>query len=658
MIRNPSSKDERQRVMTSLPIYAWPAVSLLKRAEQAVALLAVFAVGFFLAGVNVATAQVPGTGGNSGSLPEPIFWKQQLFLIPYQWSSSSDPAAAQSVRLFVSRDQGGTWQKISEAQPHVKAFNYRAEGEGEYWFAVRTIDSYGRSLPAGPMQAELRVVVDTTIPRIDTVRAWQTPSGLFGIQCLVADAHLDPATLRVETQSGPSGAWQVVALQDLKTDAVSAATQFQAGWASPADGRSTLVRVTVSDRAGNSAVYQTSIGGEQETGGPVFASPHATPVGTGNTIPGGSANGGLESTTVLGAIGQPAAIGAGSNELATSSSAAATAPAPPNVQSWPANGIATAPLQLWTRNSFAAADGVTSYGNPPIGSRGAGLGDTASTSPLESTPGGLPMKPANSSIEPRVPAHYASGSSMGAPIPSSAAIPQAAEEAAMGPMDAASNGGAGGPTNRPRSTPKLVGSRTFALEYDLNESGQGISRVELWGTRDGGSSWYRYGVDDDSRSPLVVTVDEEGLYGFRIVVQSAGAAMAAAPQPGESPELWVAVDLKRPLVEINGLERGEGNLSDHLILRWRVEDNNLEARPISLYFSSRPNGPWSAIATNLADTGEYSWRVERYVPSRIYLRLEARDTAGNLSAFQTREPLEFQALPSTGALRSAAANAN
>src|SRR4029079_14200060 len=93
--------------------------------------------------------------------------------------------------------------------------------------------------------------------------------------------------------------------------------------------------------------------------------------------------------------------------------------------------------------------------------------------------------------------------------------------------------------------------------------------------------------------------------------------------------------------------------ADHLILKWRAQDNNLEQRPISLYFSSRPAGPWSAIATSLEYTGQYAWRVERYVPTRIYLRIEARDTAGNLAAFQTREPVEFASTNLSGRLRSA-----
>src|SRR6187200_1387518 len=49
------------------------------------------------------------------ALPEPIYWKQHLFLIPYQWGSAAEPGAARAVWLFVSKDRGASWQKISEA---------------------------------------------------------------------------------------------------------------------------------------------------------------------------------------------------------------------------------------------------------------------------------------------------------------------------------------------------------------------------------------------------------------------------------------------------------------------------------------------------------------------------------------------------------------
>jgi hypothetical protein len=162
-----------------------------------------------------------------------------------------------------------------------------------------------------------------------------------------------------------------------------------------------------------------------------------------------------------------------------------------------------------------------------------------------------------------------------------------------------------------------------------------------------------YAEDDDQRSPLLVTVDDEGRYGFRIVVQSAGSAGAVRPQPGDSPELWIVVDMRQPVAELTAIERGAGNAADQMILHWRAEDDHLDSRPVSLYYSSRQNGPWSAVATNLENTGQYAWRLERHVPERFYLRLEVRDAAGNMAAFHTREPLEFSTSSPSARLNSA-----
>jgi hypothetical protein len=190
------------------------------------------------------------------------------------------------------------------------------------------------------------------------------------------------------------------------------------------------------------------------------------------------------------------------------------------------------------------------------------------------------------------------------------------------------------------AAPKWVNSRTFALEYLLdNIVERGVSKVELWGTRDNGQTWRSYAIDDDNRSPLQVTVDDERLYGFRIVVEAAGGPGGLAPRPGDRPELWVGVDLQRPQVELTAADVVSGDQAGRMILRWQANDEHLEPRPIGLFYSSRPTGPWSTIATSLENTGEYSWQLERQLPSRVYLRVEARDLAGNLAAYQTSEPV-------------------
>ena len=70
-----------------------------------------------------------------------------------------------------------------------------------------------------------------------------------------------------------------------------------------------------------------------------------------------------------------------------------------------------------------------------------------------------------------------------------------------------------------------------------------MSKVELWGTRDGGKSWQKCAEDEDNRSPLQVSVDQEGEYGFSIVVVGTGGDGGSPPQAGRHAR---AVGERRP----------------------------------------------------------------------------------------------------------------
>ena len=199
---------------------------------------------------------------------------------------------------------------------------------------------------------------------------------------------------------------------------------------------------------------------------------------------------------------------------------------------------------------------------------------------------------------------------------------------------------------------QMVGSRTFELQYDLASVGPwGVAKVELWGTHNGGHTWESYGTDPDSRSPMRVSVPSAGTYGFRILVDGADGARAQPPRSGDPPELVVHVDLQPPVARLEPVEHGQGNQADHLIIRWTAADGNLSSRPISLMYSSSPTGPWSTIAAGLENTGQYTWRIERHVPTRFYLRLEVRDTAGNQVTVDSPEPVVLQRAQPVGHLR-------
>jgi hypothetical protein len=592
------------------------------------------------------------------TVPEAIYWKQNLFLIPYQWSSAADPGAAQAVWLLVSKDRGATWQKISEARPQVKAFNYHAEGDGDYCFALRTIDRYGQPQPPGPYQPELRVVVDTTMPRIESVAAQCRADGALQIQWRAFDANLDPNSWKFEVQLDGSDTWQplgglvITPLSPLAAQSTPGVNEGQAIWQPPQGARPRALRATVYDRAGNSAAY-----GAATTGPPVGSAVVSAPA---NPAAPATPEGWVSSSDPRPATPQP-------------SDSAATQP-------WPAGAIARSPFRLSDSAAPSIGDQVTSYGNPPgVGTPlvinnnlvssatgagdGVGSADGGELSRAEFAAGPDPEnrndeKPAGPTFTPLEPYREPAGPFRQASLtrlPSvdgSPTAPIAAPPLDSPIIDAPAQ--PRGPQLPPGIEPKHVGSRTFALEYDLEDFGRGgIARVTLWGSSDGGQTWRSFAADADHRSPLVVTVDDAGLYGFRIVVESAGGSPAIPPRAGDAPELWVDVDLDQPSAELTSVQLGSGNLSDHLILKWHAEDDDLAARPIALFYSSRPAGPWTAVATNLANTGEYAWQLQRYLPDRIYLRLEARDAAGNLAAYQTREPVLLPPTQPSARLRDA-----
>ena len=102
------------------------------------------------------------------------------------------------------------------------------------------------------------------------------------------------------------------------------------------------------------------------------------------------------------------------------------------------------------------------------------------------------------------------------------------------------------PATRPRreSTIHVTSSRQFHLEYELQEN-LAAGEIQLWGTVDGGKSWQKWGIDADRISPLQIATEEDGLYGFRIIVQEDGGVHRNAPAAGADADVWIRVDSTR-----------------------------------------------------------------------------------------------------------------
>ena len=197
-----------------------------------------------------------------------------------------------------------------------------------------------------------------------------------------------------------------------------------------------------------------------------------------------------------------------------------------------------------------------------------------------------------------------------------------------------------GAAPRREGSARVVNQRQFQIGYRIEEIGpSGISSVELFITQDNGATWYRYGEDADKRSPFVVNVPREGAYGFTLIVRSGVGLAADPPQPGERPSIVVNVDETAPRVQLLPVEQGRGQALNKLLVRWMVQDENLAERPISLWYGASPTGPWQPIAGGLDNTGSHVWTMAAGIAPRIFFRIEARDTAGNVQRLDTTEPL-------------------
>jgi hypothetical protein len=176
-----------------------------------------------------------------------------------------------------------------------------------------------------------------------------------------------------------------------------------------------------------------------------------------------------------------------------------------------------------------------------------------------------------------------------------------------------------------------------------------VSKVALWGTRDGGRTWSDYAVDSDNRSPMPVTVGGEGIFGFRILVQSGSGYGGRPPAEGDQPDIWIGVDTTRPTCKLTTMEVSPD--ASELAIGWEAADDVLDARPITLLFSENRSGPWTPIASGLENTGSYRWKIDGRVPERIVIRLEVRDEAGNVGACETGETVSLDRNRPAGRIR-------
>jgi hypothetical protein len=202
-----------------------------------------------------------------------------------------------------------------------------------------------------------------------------------------------------------------------------------------------------------------------------------------------------------------------------------------------------------------------------------------------------------------------------------------------------------------KTNTQIISTKRFRLNYDINAiDPSGVGKVDLYITQDKGRSWKLWGQDPDNRSPFPVEVQQQGLYGFRVVVHSKDGLVGTGPSSGDDADMWVRIDSQTPMAQITSVPYGRGNEAGRLAINYRVADDFLTLRPVRLSYSRSPQGPWTIIQDNLRNEGRYLWKVDRAVPDRIFLKIDAMDQAGNVGTHQLSQSVDVSGLVPRGTI--------
>jgi uncharacterized protein YuzE len=553
----------------------------------------------------------------NNSAANAVFWSRSEFVIPFQVDASGEIPA--EVRLEVSEDSGQTWKLYTRADVRTRQFRYRATSDGEFRFRLKTVDRNGNVYdnPGEP----LVVVVDTNKPDGELLVDID-PKGVMLAECVIKDAALDSTTVKLEYQTDANPQWISVPCEVRWVEETGQWTVLGT-WDMPSEATQLVVRVVVRDRAGNTSEW-TRMPRLPRSAGVVREMKLAS-----NTDGSQGVNRGGVGILRLPQPPKERESSAQTNapqRMAPQGTMAPQGADVPKIEVLGGPGARKVPTDLQREAQLReqileSQQRLIEYQNRILMQQRATSGNAVSTNTSLNNLATSPVAPAILKL------------------PESLVVP----DTPVPPIADQRLQSLEGTDNIHRSDVLHSNSCVFSLDYVVdNDPGAATANIELWGTIDQGDSWERWGVDSDRESPFDIEVEQEGLFGFRMVIVGANGVASRRPLPGDKPDAWVRVDTQIPGCRILSVLNGKGNDAGSLVIEYSATDDHLGDRPISFAWAPNPNGPWQPISQGARNNSRYVWTPDPGLPDRVYLRIEAVDAAGNVGTNQLDLPVDIQ----------------
>ena len=181
------------------------------------------------------------------------------FGVPFK--INADDGMFVEVQLYLSTDAGRSWTFYGRETTDKEEFPFVAEQDGEYWFALKTLNRDRRLMPSGDPQPELKIVVDTLNPVLD-FRVQTDPAGRVQCRWKATDANLKPSSLKMLYQpvmaDGNVQPWKTVPVK-LSGVARNGVYADQIGWWPDTNESRVNVAMEIQDDAGNIARVDRSV---------------------------------------------------------------------------------------------------------------------------------------------------------------------------------------------------------------------------------------------------------------------------------------------------------------------------------------------------------------------------------------------------------------